>query len=323
MIEFVTGEFQTFKVLRKVHLGSLGRDLREGQLVKFDGQTMVLGSEQIPYDGLHAAIRSQWVVPEEDQTSTYTPRANDIKITPAQLDNPNDRAKSKMSIQTVSDEQRVVGSLEGFNQRQEDSKKARTDQGGIPVGEVQVSDGGANSEFLPMDAPDTPRKKYAVVQEDVGDKIVKTVDGAMKTQPRKIPPARTKTVVGIDSIREEDSGGSSMNIVSDAPSEGVVVQTRKITTKTQQKWTEGKDQPEPLPQTPKDTVRSSKTQEGAEPRVNTATESPKEFSWDTSAHWQTRVKRAVAYKDQPDRLDHILSVEKPSVARKIRERLEK
>lgn len=316
MISFVTGEFQKFRAVRKVHLGSMGRDLNPGQVILFDGQTMKLGSEIIPYDGLNAAIRAEWVVLDQDSESTYTPRDNDIQITPAQMENPNEARRSKMSIQTVSDEQRVVGSLEGFNQRKETATRlARTDQGGIPIGEVQVSDGGINSNFLIDNPVGEERKKFAIVQEDEGDKIVRTVEGAMKTEPRKISPARTKTTVTPDRIvvSSEDEGGTKGKTEVLESQEGTVVQTRKITTKTRQEWVQGEGRPDPLPNTPTETVRSAKTTKTASP------ETPK-FTWDVTAHWQTRVKRALAYQDQPEKFRYIISVEKPNIVEKILER---
>ena len=39
-IRFTKGQFVTLRAAKKVHLGSLARDIEEGDMVEYDGQTL-------------------------------------------------------------------------------------------------------------------------------------------------------------------------------------------------------------------------------------------------------------------------------------------
>ena len=103
-IQFVPGKFQTFRAIAKIHLGKLATDIREGDIVQFDGQTIKLGGVDHHYPELRAGIKIGWVVPEKDNISNYVPKAADMKIRAAQ-----DNKKAKVAPISISDDERDVG----------------------------------------------------------------------------------------------------------------------------------------------------------------------------------------------------------------------
>jgi hypothetical protein len=56
-IQFATGAFQSFRAVAKIHLGKIATDVREGDIIQFDGQTIKLGGVDHPYPELRAGIR--------------------------------------------------------------------------------------------------------------------------------------------------------------------------------------------------------------------------------------------------------------------------
>lgn len=105
-ISFVPGTFLSFRVVAKVHLGDLSKDVHEGEVVQFDGQTMILGGEKFGYSKLRAGINAGWLVPVEDRTSEYKPRPAEVKVRPAQ----DSKASSRAVFATVSSDEVQVGS---------------------------------------------------------------------------------------------------------------------------------------------------------------------------------------------------------------------
>lgn len=104
-IQFATGEFQSFRATTKVHLGKLSQDIREGDIVQFDGQTIKLGGVDHPYSELRAAIKVGWIVPEGDNISNYKPQSADVKVRAAQ----DNKKQAKQTPTTILDDERDMG----------------------------------------------------------------------------------------------------------------------------------------------------------------------------------------------------------------------
>jgi hypothetical protein len=112
--QFNKGEFQAFKALTKVHLGSIGENLETGEVVLFDGSVLRRGSQDHPFPSLRGAIKVGWLVPETDTKSIYTPKAADIQIGDAvSKGEKRDMRPSKVTVavdeQNVGDLQQVRG----------------------------------------------------------------------------------------------------------------------------------------------------------------------------------------------------------------------
>jgi len=106
-IIFKRGEFHTFKATTKIHLGKFEMDIFEGDIVEYDGQTLKFSGETYSLGSLKAAVKLGWFVAEEDNVSTYIPKSADIKIRPAT--SADGKRGEPMSVQSVSDEEKVVG----------------------------------------------------------------------------------------------------------------------------------------------------------------------------------------------------------------------
>jgi len=112
--QFSKGDFQAFKALTKVHLGSIGENLESGEVVLFDGSVLRRGSQDHPFPALRGAIKVGWLVPDTDNKSVYTPKAADIQIGDAvSKGEKRDMRPSKVTVavdeQNVGDLQQVRG----------------------------------------------------------------------------------------------------------------------------------------------------------------------------------------------------------------------
>ena len=113
--QFSKGDFQAFKALTKVHLGSIGENLESGEVVLFDGSVLRRGSQDHPFPALRGAIKVGWLVPDTDTKSVYAPKAADIQIGDAvSKGEKRDMRPSKVTVavdeQNVGDLQQVRGS---------------------------------------------------------------------------------------------------------------------------------------------------------------------------------------------------------------------
>ena len=112
--QFSKGDFQAFKALTKVHLGSIGENLETGEVVLFDGSVLRRGSQDHPFPALRGAIKVGWLVPDTDTKSVYSPKAADIQIGDAvSKGEKRDMRPSKVTVavdeQNVGDLQQVRG----------------------------------------------------------------------------------------------------------------------------------------------------------------------------------------------------------------------
>lgn len=131
VIDFKSGEFVALRATHKFHVGSIERDIVEGEVVHFDGSTVKIGNKEHSIPVMAGAVRSGWLVPVEDTTTKYVPRASEVSIRPA-LSADRERGKV-MTTQTVTDEERDLGTL----------KKVRDHGDGIVRrGAVVQEDGG-------------------------------------------------------------------------------------------------------------------------------------------------------------------------------------
>lgn len=129
-ITFKRGEFREYRATIKVHLGQIVRDIFEDEVIEFDGQSFKHNGESFVLPTLRAAVKKGWLVPAEDETSVYVPQPAGVEVRPAL----NTGSKEKIKIETVDDEERVVGTLAGASIGGRPA--ATTSIGGAETGEV-------------------------------------------------------------------------------------------------------------------------------------------------------------------------------------------
>ena len=105
-IQFATGAFQSFRAVAKIHLGKIATDVREGDIIQFDGQTIKLGGVDHPYPELRAGIRVGWFVPEKDNISNYRPKPAEANVRSAVESKTKER---KQVMTTVTDDEKDMG----------------------------------------------------------------------------------------------------------------------------------------------------------------------------------------------------------------------
>ena len=116
-MQFTKGNFISLRATTKIHLGQLGEDVQENDIIAFDGQTIKIGGHSHQLSALKGAIKAGWFVETSDTTSRYTPKPSGVRIKTSltQEDDGSDRAE--MPVQTIADEERVVGTVQTLAQR--------------------------------------------------------------------------------------------------------------------------------------------------------------------------------------------------------------
>lgn len=107
-MQFTKGDFIQLRAVTKIHLGAIGKDIYEDDIIEFDGQTLKYGGEEHQLSNLRGAIKAGWFVVSSDTTSKYIPQSAGIKIKTSLTQDKEDTDRKPMSVQTVSNEERVV-----------------------------------------------------------------------------------------------------------------------------------------------------------------------------------------------------------------------
>lgn len=127
-------EFKTYRAVTKIHLGQIERDLYEGDVVEYNGQTLKIGEESFQLSSLRAAITKNWLVDSSDVSSKYVPQSANIGVRKATQ--AGEEADKKIAITTVNDEEKVVGSASPSNLKvAEDS----SNEDAVQIGKVKTA----------------------------------------------------------------------------------------------------------------------------------------------------------------------------------------
>lgn len=110
MQEFMKGQFQSYRALTKIHLGKAGVDVYKDDILEFDGTTVKISGTEFIDPGVRGGIKAGWFVPVEDNISQYIAKRADIKLRPANA--AGQKATESVGISELSDEERVVGSVQ-------------------------------------------------------------------------------------------------------------------------------------------------------------------------------------------------------------------
>lgn len=147
-IKFVFGQPIKFTARRSFTLGTTGVQLVEGMELDFDGTNATINGQKMPCLGLRGAARTGWIVPSEDFASGLPPaqpQSAGIQVRhPTIHGNPN-QPPTKMGIDTVEEDEKIVGSRGQHVQKVGETAAAR--QGGKFINskgmavEVEAQDG--------------------------------------------------------------------------------------------------------------------------------------------------------------------------------------
>lgn len=121
--DFVRGEFRLYRATATIHLGAIQKDVFEDDTFEYDGQTMKYGGETYSLPSLRGGVRAGWFVPAEDTDSYYTSKPAGVLVRPAT--SAGSKRGEAMVVETATEEEAVVGSLEGHQGRRRDSESSR------------------------------------------------------------------------------------------------------------------------------------------------------------------------------------------------------
>ena len=290
-IRFTKGQFVTLRAAKKVHLGSLARDIEEGDMVEYDGQTLRHSGEDLAVSNLRAAIRAGWFTTDDgvvaDDSSEPEPEAPKRKV-----------------VSAIENDERFVGFATKDAKDRATAPKTPTQKTasesnaseGVPVGKVRIpshqrtvldSATSATSEISKLDNLSAPRK-FPVATGDVQEAL--SGDDLEDLLPEAV--SSHKPSPGPDA---EAAARAEANRQARLASAQVVEEVEPAAT---------------------DAAVSA-----AEARMAIVKMAVPDFSWDLNAHWRSRVKTALTYKDNPMWMNAILAVEIDSVKKHIAEAL--
>ena len=133
-MQFTKGNFITLRATTKIHLGQIGEDVLEDDIVEFDGQTLKMGGHEHQLSALKGAVKAGWFVVSTDTTSKYTPKPSGVRIKTA-LTQDEDSDRTEMEVQTINDEERVVGTIKSAETK---TNEPIEDQEAVSVGTIKT-----------------------------------------------------------------------------------------------------------------------------------------------------------------------------------------
>lgn len=350
MSDFETGVFKSYRFTSKVHLGAVQQDVPEGTIVEFDGSVMKWGGQTYTVPQLQAGIRAGWLVPAEDQTSTYKPQPAGVRVRPAQSAG-NERGEP-MQMEEASEEEQIVGSVDGFKDHQNEAREAAAI---TPPRPPQAQATTKTAPPLPVDAPieDAP---YAPGEEPTSTPVPEKATVTMSEEPPTEveyttpapPPVPTpqpdqpktgRTMEVISDTAENEGAEAVANIRTPAKQKTLITDGSKAAQEVSKLDNKPPPKAEKIAKTESQDIRATGP-DGATGDVSEAKSgddltdllpdaastptppSTPNINWDTKAHWRSRVQKAVnEYGDNPAAIRQILAQESPNVAKHIRSML--
>lgn len=319
-MEFVRGTFQKLEAQTNVHLGRLEKNLSKGDIVEFDGFTLKFAGRDTTMPELKAGIKRGWLKICEAGAEVTVEK---VVQTPAP-------AKKEMKVETVYDEERTVAEVKPAQPKKEEPPKSRfplvvedADEDMITVSKVMSKSG---AEVSSASSAETSDGGIADAQgaESVGKIKIKTAskqktvisDGSqasseiarLDNMSREAVVSETKQEeepdveeldldLGLDDDLLEEETTSPMEEQAKEASQILAVVDGDVQP-TQGAVTVGED---------KSKIKAL----------------PVGIDWDMSPHWRKRASTALElYRDHPEILEAIKSVETKGVVKAINKGLE-
>lgn len=130
---FTSGEFQSFRSIKKLHLGRIGGDLPANSIVEYDGSILRYGKKELEYPEVIAILRMGWLIPADaaSVSEALAQQAADA----ARVPTPPVR-----KVSTISHEQQEVGQVSQQHSQTQRSNSITT-SGTKPFNSTLVVDG--------------------------------------------------------------------------------------------------------------------------------------------------------------------------------------
>ena len=284
-MQYVKGEFQTFRSITKIHLGAISENLLEGEEVDFDGFTMRRGGQDHSMHSLRGAIKAGWLVPHTSAATEFVPQPAGVKIHKA-----DGLSEGEIDMgMAVAQDDVSVGSLQEVRPEAAPVTHKATNAGQKnEVAPVNDSEGQVVARFK------TSAKQGAVQIGKDDRAVVKSLDNKTSVDVEQVTIARA---VATGDVQEAIGGESLEDLLPEAASTGT-----------------------PTPGVVNDGERAETATNA--PDLALIQQFIPGFEWDTSVQWRKRSKLAVdQYGKMPAVINYILSVETDAVKAEITKRL--
>ena len=201
-------DFKTYRAVTKIHLGQIERDLYEGDLVEFNGQTVKIGGESFQLSSLRAAVSKNWLVDASDTTAKYVPQSANIGVRKAS--EAGEESSEKSVIKTVNDEEKVVGSSTKLKVENKDDNEDAVAIGKVKTASKQKSilkDGASvDAEITRLD---NTALKASVVRREDQEVVAKSMSvdeaQAVLADAVEVAPAPAPAPSELDAVKGEVS----------------------------------------------------------------------------------------------------------------------
>lgn len=317
-IIFKRGEFQAFRALSRVHIGKYEFNIEEGEVVEFDGQTIRRGQDEQRLPTLRAAIKSGWLVPEDQEGGEYIARPAGIQVHSAQQTTQSRTSRDGAHFMgTVEDEEQEVGTLTAHQE-----KKAAANAVGATRQRI-VDEHNQEAEVIGGSIFKTSAKNTPV---EIG-KSDRAVVSKLDTQTRS--PLQTRKTSSATGSRDiENSAEDRAAALAAERRRQAVEAARKVDPEIKEPVSVAPGMSSVGDASDGEVVGSVSKEAGdiEDPVTDDAIVQAKievirsfvpGFDWDMSEHWKTRVKKALEHKDSMPVLNAILSIETDTVKKHV------
>ena len=299
-MEYITGQYQTFRAITKIHLGALESNLEENEVIQFDGSVMIRGNEQKTFPSLRAAIKVGWLVPE-GTVATYTPQPANVKVHSAKNMSGD---QEQIQMKTVIEEERGLGTLQEVRPENAPQTHVAKNAGTQHTAKVDTSDG--EGRVVGRFKSSAISNTVEIGKDD--RRVVESLDNKSKLEVEKIATATGDVDTAIVGETLED------------------ILPNAATTTTPESGVAGEGQGDQSQERAELVVEETETPlsstEVANLKIEMLTSLVPDFTWDLTAHWKTRVSKALTYKDNPIVLNQILSFESETVVKHVNNKLQ-
>lgn len=200
-MQYAKGQFQVFRAITKIHLGSLSENLMEGEEVEFDGFTLRRGGQEHALHQLRGAIKVGWLVPQEAPETQYVPQPAGVVVHRA-----DGSGEEEINITTASEEDVNMGTLQQV--RPDNAPKTHRAQN---AGQQNDSEGVVVAKFK------SSAKQDAVQVGKDDRQVVKALDSKTTVSVEKVAAAST---VATGDVEEAIEGNDLEDLLPNAVSTG-------------------------------------------------------------------------------------------------------
>ena len=334
-IQFTKGVFYTFTAVKQVHLGAAELDVYVGDSFEYDGQTLRIGGREYNVPNVRAGIRAGWFAADDavPRSASAAPRP------PA--------PPARKVVQTVDDDERQVGfaTTDARNRASNPTSKVQVDApaDGVTVGRVRVAakqhtvltdSSAVSQEINRLDNMTAKAIRVPVATGDVqdamaGDDLEEILPDARSTGR----PAAGRAGEGsdgadararADEARRARLASMGVSAPATAPAPAPAPSDDGADDGADDGVDDGADDGAgDVGDLFGDLVSDADADadlagvDAAKARMSLAKLAVPGFDWDLSAPWSSRVKAALAKREDPMYLNAILAVETDTVKKHI------